>query len=45
MAPPQEGSQRPRRGRDGGGDRQSRDRGDREDSEFVEKLVGINRVA
>jgi len=44
MAPPQEGSQRPRRGRDGG-DRQPRDRGDREDSEFVEKLVGINRVA
>ncbi len=39
MAPP-ENSQRPRRGRDG--ERQSRDR---EDSEFVEKLVGINRVA
>src|SRR5271154_2734514 len=39
MASP-ENSQRPRRGRDG--DRQSRDR---EDSEFVEKLVGINRVA
>src|SRR5215472_14530492 len=41
------GSDRPRRGR-GGGDRGPRDRergGDREDSEFVEKLVGINRVA
>jgi small subunit ribosomal protein S5 len=33
------GSDRPRRGRDGPRDR------DREDSEFVEKLVGINRVA
>src|SRR5579862_5530857 len=41
MAPP-ENSQRPRRGRDG--DRQPRDR-DRDDGEFVEKLVGINRVA
>jgi small subunit ribosomal protein S5 len=41
MAPP-ESSQRPRRGRDG--DRQPRDR-DRDDGEFVEKLVGINRVA
>src|SRR5579859_373142 len=41
------GSDRPRRGR-GGGDRGPRDRdrgGDREESEFVEKLVGINRVA
>src|SRR5512135_3042105 len=40
------GGDRPRRGR--GGDRGPRDRdrgGDREDSEFVEKLVGINRVA
>src|SRR5262249_61328196 len=40
------GSDRPRRGR--GGDRGPRDRergGDREDSEFVEKLVSINRVA
>ncbi len=35
-----------RRGRRGeGGDRQPRERGEREDSEFVEKLVGINRVA
>jgi small subunit ribosomal protein S5 len=48
MAPPEtpnprsrEGGDRQRRGR-GGGDRQSRDR---EDGEFVEKLVGINRVA
>jgi small subunit ribosomal protein S5 len=31
------------RGRDGGGDRRDRERG--EESEFVEKLVGINRVA
>src|SRR5579872_2114866 len=41
------GGDRPRRGR-GGGDRGPRDRdrgGDRDDSEFVEKLVGINRVA
>src|SRR5260370_34989800 len=37
-----EGGDRPRRGR--GGDRQPRDR-DREDGEFVEKLVSINRVA
>ena len=36
-----EGGDRPR-GRRGDGDRQGRDR---EDSEFVEKLVGINRVA
>ena len=37
------GGDRPRRGR--GGDRQrDRDR-DRDDGEFVEKLVGINRVA
>jgi len=49
MAPPEtpnprsrEGGDRQRRGRGGGGDRQSRDR---EDGEFVEKLVGINRVA
>jgi small subunit ribosomal protein S5 len=39
---PRGGGDRPSRGRDG--DRQSRDR-EREDSEFVEKLVGINRVA
>ncbi len=43
------GGERPRRGR-GGGDRgpRERERGgdrDREDSEFVEKLVSINRVA
>src|SRR5580704_10882799 len=38
-----EGGDRPRRGR--GGDRQrDRDR-DREEGEFIEKLVGINRVA
>jgi small subunit ribosomal protein S5 len=47
-------SDRPQRGR-GGGDRSPRGRGDgerggrdrspREDSEFIEKLVGINRVA
>jgi small subunit ribosomal protein S5 len=49
MAPPEtpnprsrEGGDRQRRGRGGGGDRQSRDR---DDGEFVEKLVGINRVA
>jgi small subunit ribosomal protein S5 len=36
------GGDRPQRGRDGGG---NRDRNDREDSEFIEKLVGINRVA
>ena len=37
-----EGGDRGPRGRRGDGDRQQRDR---EDSEFVEKLVGINRVA
>jgi small subunit ribosomal protein S5 len=37
-----EGGDRERRGRRGDGDRQSRDR---DDSEFVEKLVSINRVA
>jgi small subunit ribosomal protein S5 len=40
------GGDRPRRGR--GGDRGPRDRdrgGDRDDGEFVEKLVSINRVA
>src|SRR5579883_3061666 len=37
------GGERSGRGR-GDGDRQPRDR-DRDDSEFVEKLVGINRVA
>jgi len=48
---PTGGSERPSRGR-GGGDRPqrgreggNRDRNDREDSEFIEKLVGINRVA
>ena len=48
---PTGGSERPSRGRGGSGDRPQRgrdgDRGgrDREDSEFIEKLVGINRVA
>jgi small subunit ribosomal protein S5 len=37
-----EGGDRPQRGRRGDGDRQGRDR---EDGEFVEKLVSINRVA
>jgi small subunit ribosomal protein S5 len=37
------GGDRPQRGRDGGGG--GRDRADREDGEFIEKLVGINRVA
>ena len=51
---PSGGSERPSRGR-GGGDRPQRGRGgeggdrgsrsDRDDNEFVEKLVGINRVA
>jgi small subunit ribosomal protein S5 len=41
MARTQGSGDRPQRGR-GDGDRQGRDR---EDSEFVEKLVGINRVA
>ena len=36
------GGDRPQRGRDGGG-RERSDRG--EDGEFIEKLVGINRVA
>jgi small subunit ribosomal protein S5 len=51
--PTGETPQRPRRGREGGGDRPRRDGGrggdrqgrDREESEFVEKLVSINRVA
>jgi small subunit ribosomal protein S5 len=44
--PPGGGDRGPRgRGRRGDGDRGPRERGDREDSEFVEKLVGINRVA
>jgi len=44
--PPGGGERGPRgRGRRGDGDRGPRERGDREDSEFVEKLVGINRVA
>jgi small subunit ribosomal protein S5 len=38
------GGERAPRGR-GEGERQPRERGEREDSEFVEKLVGINRVA
>src|SRR6201996_7753413 len=49
---PSGGSERPSRGRGGErGDRPQRrdgggrDRNDREDSEFIEKLVGINRVA
>jgi small subunit ribosomal protein S5 len=33
------------RGRGAEGERSPRERGEREDSEFVEKLVGINRVA
>jgi small subunit ribosomal protein S5 len=46
--PPGGGERGPRgRGRRGGGDgdRAPRDRSDRDESEFVEKLVGINRVA
>src|SRR5580658_271217 len=46
------GGRPPRGGRAGGGERSGRGRGegdrqprDRDDSEFVEKLVGINRVA
>src|SRR5215470_514499 len=42
------GGDRPQRGRGGDGERGGRDRsdrGDREDGEFIEKLVGINRVA
>jgi small subunit ribosomal protein S5 len=38
------GGERPQRGGGNRNDRQSRD-GNREESEFVEKLVGINRVA
>jgi small subunit ribosomal protein S5 len=53
MATTPSGSERPSRGRGGGGgDRPQRGRGDggreraeREDGEFIEKLVGINRVA
>ncbi len=52
MATTPSGNERPQRGR-GGGDRPQRgrggeggrDRGDREDGELIEKLVGINRVA
>jgi small subunit ribosomal protein S5 len=49
MATTPSSSERPQRGR-GGGDRPQRGRSegggrDREDSEFIEKLVGINRVA
>src|SRR5512135_1905711 len=46
--PPGGGGERGQRGRGRGrdGDRPQRDRGgDRDESEFVEKLVGINRVA
>jgi small subunit ribosomal protein S5 len=45
--PPGGGERGPRgRGRRGGdGDRAPRERSDRDESEFVEKLVGINRVA
>jgi small subunit ribosomal protein S5 len=39
------GGDRPPRGRGGEGDRGGRERASREDSEFIEKLVGINRVA
>jgi small subunit ribosomal protein S5 len=40
------GGDRPQRGRGGeGGERGGRDRSDRDDGEFIEKLVGINRVA
>ena len=40
------GGDRPQRGRDGErGGRERGDRSDREDGEFIEKLVGINRVA
>jgi small subunit ribosomal protein S5 len=43
------GGDRPQRGRGEGGERSDRgprgDRGQREESEFIEKLVGINRVA
>jgi len=56
MATTPSGSERPQRGRGGGGDRPQRGRGgdgerggreraDREEGEFIEKLVGINRVA
>ena len=56
MATTPSGSERPSRGRGGGGgdrpqrgrgegERGGRDRAEREDSEFIEKLVGINRVA
>ena len=38
------GGDRPQRGR-GDGERGGRDRADRGESEFIEKLVGINRVA
>jgi small subunit ribosomal protein S5 len=43
MATTPSGGDRPQRGRGGGGG--GRDRADREDGEFIEKLVGINRVA
>jgi small subunit ribosomal protein S5 len=53
MAPTPSGSDRPARGRGGDrsqrgrgeGDRGGRDRAGREEGEFIEKLVGINRVA
>ncbi len=39
------GGDRPQRGRGGDGERGGRDRAEREEGEFIEKLVGINRVA
>ncbi len=53
MATTPSGSERPSRGRGGGdrpqrgrdGERGGRDRSDRDDGDFIEKLVGINRVA
>jgi small subunit ribosomal protein S5 len=56
MATTPSGSERPSRGRGGGGggdrpqrgrgdDRGGRGGGDRDDGDFIEKLVGINRVA
>lgn len=39
------GGDRPQRGRGGGDGDRGRDRSDRDDGELIEKLVGINRVA
>lgn len=39
------GGDRPQRGRGGEGDRGGRERAGRDEGEFIEKLVGINRVA